>query len=264
MAAELDQLLGRTLLLVAHPDDECITCGGLLQRMTSPVVLYATDGAPQDPYFWNKYGSRETYSRMRQEEARRALAQVGARDVVFLADHEPRLTDQELFENLELAYELLTREVDRIAPDAILTLAYEGGHPDHDSCSLLAYEVGRLRGIPVWESPLYRRRRDELSTQEFVEPNGAEISFEPSSAEIERKRAMCLEYPSQGDFLRVFSLQREMFRPQKKYDYSRPPHEGKLNYELWQWRMTGAQVSRKFEEFQRERADGSLSRVKAG
>jgi hypothetical protein len=116
----------------------------------------------------------------------------------------------------------------------------------------------------VWESPLYRRRRAELSTQEFVEPNGTEIFFEPSSAEIERKRAMCLEYPSQGDFLKVFGLDREIFRPQKKYDYSRPPHEGNLNYELWRWRMTGAQVSEKFKEFQVERANGGLSQVKAG
>jgi LmbE family N-acetylglucosaminyl deacetylase len=253
MAAELKQLLGQTMVLVAHPDDECITCGGLLQRMSEAVVVYATDGSPQDSYFWKKHGSREAYSRLRQEEARRALSQVGVREIVFLADQEPRLIDQELFQNLGLAFELLLGEVHRRKPEALLTLAYEGGHPDHDSCSLLASEIGKTTGLPVWEAPLYRRRRSELSVQEFAEPNGREVLYAPTAEEIERKRKMCLEYPSQGDFLKIFGLEREIFRPQKEYDYSRPPHEGKLNYEQWQWSMTGAQVSERLVEFQRAR-----------
>ena len=250
MAVDLETLLGRTLVLVAHPDDECITCGGLLQRMRDPVVVYATDGAPQDPYFWQKYGSREAYSRMRQEECRHALAQVGVREIVFLANLEPRLVDQELFQNLAAAYELLAHEARQLQPQAILTMAYEGGHPDHDSCSLLAHELGKHLAIPVWEAPLYRRNRTQLSVQEFLEPNGSEAAHSPNPEEIERKRAMCASYPSQGDFLQVFRIEPEIFRPQKQYDYWRPPHEGKLNYELWQWSMTGTQVSAKFEEFQ--------------
>jgi LmbE family N-acetylglucosaminyl deacetylase len=264
MAADLKQLLGRTMVLVAHPDDECITCGGLLQRMSEPVVVYATDGSPQDPYFWKNHGSREVYSRLRQEEARRALARVGVHEVVFLADQEPRLVDQELFQNLGLALELLLSEVKHRKPEAMLTLAYEGGHPDHDSCSLLASEIGKVTEIPVWEAPLYRRRRSELSVQEFVESNGAEIPYVPTAEEIERKRQMCLEYPSQGSFLEVFGLEREIFRPQKQYDYSRPPHEGKLNYELWQWSMTGEQVSERLAEFQEARkASHGLTRMDA-
>lgn len=240
-------------MLVAHPDDECIACGGLLQRMRDPVVVYATDGAPQDPYFWKKHGSREAYSRVRQDECRRALSQVGVHEIVFLADEEPHLIDQGLFQNLAIAFELLDHEARRLQPQAILTMAYEGGHPDHDSCSLLGHELGGELGIPVWEAPLYRRKRNQLLVQEFLEPNGTEMVYQPTSVEIERKRAMCSSYPSQGDFLQVFGVEREIFRPQKKYDYSRPPHEGKLNYELWQWSMTGAQVSQKFADFQRRR-----------
>jgi LmbE family N-acetylglucosaminyl deacetylase len=263
-AAELKQLLGRTLVLVAHPDDECITCGGLLQRMREPVVVYATDGAPRDPYFWKAYGSREAYLRLRQQECRQALAQVGVRDVVFLADREPRLVDQELFQNLAIGFELLLHEVTQQEPKAILTLAYEGGHPDHDSCSLLAREAGQNSGIPVWECPLYRRNRSQLSVQEFVEPNGTEVEYVPAAEDLERKRAMCLSYPSQGDFLRVFGLEREIFRPQKSYDYTRPPHPGKLNYELWQWSMTSKQVSERLAEFQeggKGRSDRGFKRI---
>jgi N-acetylglucosamine malate deacetylase 2 len=253
MAGELEPLLGRTMVLVAHPDDECITCGGLLQHMRDPAVVYATDGAPQDSYFWKKYGSREAYSQMRQEECRRALAEVGVHKVVFLANQEPRLIDQELFRNLAIAFELLSHETTRLQPQAILTLAYEGGHPDHDSCSLLAHELGKATGVPVWECPIYRRDRSQLSVQEFMEPTGTEIVYAPTPKELERKRAMCAAYPSQGDFLQVFGVERETFRPQKDYDYARPPHEGKLNYESWEWSMTGEQVSKKFAEFQKAR-----------
>ena len=256
---DLQLLLGRTLVLVAHPDDECILCGGLLQKMREPVVVYATDGSPQDSYFWNAYGSRAAYSRLRQEEARRALAQVGVTEIVFLSDRDERLIDQELFRNLGATYELLRSEVDRVRPDAILTMAYEGGHPDHDSCSFLAWKLGAEVKIPVWEAPLYRRRKAELSVQEFAEQNGTEHFYEPTGEELIRKRAMCLEYASQGDFLRVFGLERETFRPQAEYDYSRPPHEGPLNYERWQWSMTGREVSESFMAFQSRPESGQRS-----
>jgi len=248
--ADLQELLGRTLVLVAHPDDEGILCGGLLQKMREPVVMYATDGAPRDPYFWKAHGSREMYLRLRQAEARKALTDVGVREVIYLADRDERLVDQELFRNLMTGYELLKDEVARRHPDAILTMAYEGGHPDHDSCSVLGSKIGKEIGLPIWEAPLYRRKRSELSLQEFVHPNGTEIFYEPSSSELERKRTMCLEYRSQGDFLKVFALERETFRPQAGYDYSRPPHEGQLNYERWQWSMTGREVSEAFTRFQ--------------
>lgn len=247
--ADIQVLLGRTLVLVAHPDDECILCGGILQKIRDSVVVYATDGAPQDPYFWSAHDGRDAYSRLRKEEARRALAHVGVSQVVFLADRDERLVDQELFRNLGVAYPLLRDEVGGRQPEAILTLAYEGGHPDHDSCSFLASELSAETGLPIWEAPLYRRRRSELSLQEFVHPNGTEVFYEPTGEELGRKRAMCLEYKSQGDFLRVFRLERETFRPQAAYDYSQPPHEGPLNYEKWEWSMTGRQVSDAFAAF---------------
>ena len=42
---------------------------------------------------------------------------------------------------------------------------------------------------------------------------------------------------------------RQLFRPLAAYDYTRPPHEGLLNYEAWEWPMTGAQVSAAFSDY---------------
>ncbi len=250
--AWIDDLLGRTLVLVAHPDDECIAFGALLQRIQEPLVVFATNGSPADPYFWQKYGSPEAYAELRRQEALNSMRAAGVKDVLFLADMPggESLVDQELFRNLRIAYELLADIVARRMTTAILTLAYEGGHPDHDSCSLLAAQLAHLASLPCWEAPLYHRNADGSCVfQDFLGCADEVADVRPTAAEEERKREMCRSYPSQGDFLQRFDVAREIVRPQVKYDYTRPPHEGKTNYEVWQWRMTAQDVCVAFTDF---------------
>jgi LmbE family N-acetylglucosaminyl deacetylase len=250
--AWMDELLERTLVLVAHPDDECIAFGAVLQRIREPLVVFATNGSPVDPYFWQKHGSREAYAALRRKEALESMHAVGVKDVLFLADM-PRgeaLVDQELFQNLWPAFDLLADIVRRRMTTALLTLAYEGGHPDHDSCSFLAAQLAKLASVPCWEAPLYHRAEDGTGIfQEFVGRSGEEIVVRPTPMEQDRKRAMCLVYRSQGDFLERFDVAKEIVRPQLAYDYTQPPHPGKVNYELWQWKMTAAEVCTAFGEF---------------
>jgi len=254
------ELTGRALVLVAHADDESVGYGALLLRMREAVVVIATDGAPRDEYFWGPFGSRENYRAVRRDEARRAMGMAGVHELVMLADQDPRLEDQRLFLNLVPAYERLKRLVERVRPESIATLAYEGGHPDHDSCSLLGARLGERYGVPVWEAPLYhwghqqQRNGDvggegELRVQEFLYETGCEAELEVGAAELERKRSMCEQYVSQGDFLRTFDACRELVRPQVNYDYNHPPHEGQTNYERWRWWMSAREVSAKFQEF---------------
>ena len=269
------ELTGRVLVLVAHADDESVGYGGLLQKMREAVVVIATDGAPRDEYFWGRYGSREKYAAVRREEARRAMRVAGVRELVLLAEEDGRLEgrrfeDQRLFLNLATAYGLLQKLAERVRPEAIATLAYEGGHPDHDSCSLLGARLGAQLRVPVWEAPLYNRAggESELRLQEFLCENGTEARVEMTAEELERKRAMCAQYASQGALLRDvdsksvdsksvnlrsgelpgFDAGREVVRPQVKYDYGRPPHEGRTNYECWQWWMSAREVSARFAE----------------
>ncbi len=250
--AWIDELLGRTLVLVAHPDDECIAFGSLLQRMREPLVVFATNGSPADPYFWQKHGSREAYAALRRQEARHSLRAVGVKDVLFLADMPggEKLVDQELFRNLWTAYELLADIVARRMITALLTLAYEGGHPDHDSCSFLAAQLARAASIPCWEAPLYHVNPDGSGEfQHFLAPGAEVMDVRPTEAEQQRKREMCLAYSSQGDFLQRFDVAKEIVRPQLARDYTKPPHPGKTNYEVWQWKMTAQEVSKAFADF---------------
>jgi LmbE family N-acetylglucosaminyl deacetylase len=251
------ELTGRVLVLVAHADDESVCYGALMQRMREAVVVIATDSAPRDEYFWGRFGSREAYRAVRRDEARRAMQLAGVRELVLLAEKDSRLEDQRLFLNLAAAYERLERLAERVRPEAIATLAYEGGHPDHDSCSLLGTRLGRQFGVPVWEAPVYSRDNAGAAAacegkprvQQFICETGDEVVVKIGERELEVKLAMCAQYASQGDFLKVFDARRELVRPQVHYDYGRPPHEGPTNYEQWKWWMKAQEVCAKFEEF---------------
>lgn len=245
----IGQLLGRTLVLVAHPDDEAVGCGALLQRMCEPAVVFLTDGSPEDSYFWGRFGSRQHYADVREQEARLALAAVRVTSVEFIRS----VADQQLHQHLEEAFRFVTASIERHHPEALLTLAYEGGHPDHDSCSFLAHHLGTRFSLPVWEMPLYFRHAGGFEAQtEFLQASGMEVSIEPTPDELARKRTMLAGYASQGETLQRFTAAVEHFRPQAGYDYGRPPHEGTLNYEAWGWRISGAEVCASFARF-RER-----------
>lgn len=250
MGDSLQQLFGTTVVLVAHPDDEVIGFGALLQKMKRGIVVFATDGAPRDDYFWKAYGSREEYARIRQQEARDALAVVGA-EPVFLADHvEGGIADQELFQRLPQAVSAFERIVEQLSPNCLATLAYEGGHPDHDAVCFVASVVGKRRKLPVWESPLYHRNSDGSGVvQRFPQSSGKEIEIRVEGEELERKLKMFHTYKSQKLTLDHFRPESEHFRPVADYDFTRRPFPWKLNYELWQWRMTGEEVSAAFASY---------------
>jgi LmbE family N-acetylglucosaminyl deacetylase len=248
--ASFDVLLGTTVIVVAHPDDEVIGFGALMQQMRRPVVVFATDGAPHDPYFWKDYGSREAYAEVRRQEARAALAIAGA-EPVFLSDRvSGGIADQELFRRLSQAAEAYARVVDEIRPHALLTLSYEGGHPDHDSACFLSTLIGRQMEIPVWESPLYHRDPDGKGVvQKFHQRSGEEVEIKVEEDAIRKKLEMFHTYKSQKLVLDGFRPEVERFRPLANYDFTKRPMSWKLNYEFWQWKMSGDEVAQAFADY---------------
>jgi LmbE family N-acetylglucosaminyl deacetylase len=243
-------LQGTAVLLVAHPDDEVIAFGALLQKMKEAFVVFATDGAPRDDSFWQQYESRETYIQVRRQEACEALNIVDAHPV-FLWERVPGgLADQELFKHLPAAIQAFEQVIAETNPDCLLTLAYEGGHPDHDAVCFMAWAAGRRMKLPVWESPLYHRYPDgSRAVQMFPTKTGEEIELKVEGAVLEKKLQMFHTYKSQQLVLDGFRPEIEQFRPMMDYDFTTRPLPWKLNYEQWQWKMTGEDVAEAFASY---------------
>ena len=62
---------------------------------------------------------------------------------------------------------------------------------------------------------------------------------ELSEAERELKRKMIAAHVTQQATIGGFQVDSESFRLTRAYDFTRPPHDGALHYEHYDWGMTG-------------------------
>ncbi|MBV9182652.1 MAG: PIG-L family deacetylase [Acidobacteriaceae bacterium] len=234
----------RLALLAAHPDDETIGATRLLAQLSLPLVIFLTDGAPRHTRFWSPQapGSREEYAALRREEAERALAHagIGSQQIVFLGG-----VDQEVIFEIGRLTACLVETLQAQETEAVLTHAYEGGHPDHDAAALMAnLAVSRLPQAArpeLFEMTSYHARDGRCVSGEFLPAQQVdEICLELSAQEQQRKRRMMDEYGSQRLVLENFPIRSERIRRAPTYDFSRPPHPGKLWYECMGWPLAGA------------------------
>jgi LmbE family N-acetylglucosaminyl deacetylase len=232
----------RVAVLAAHPDDEAIGASVLLARCESPLVIFLTDGAPHDSRLWppDFKGSRIEYAELRRREARRALSWAGVspEQVCWLG-----AADQDaIFSASELAARL-SQVLEQASLAVLVSHPYEGGHPDHDTAALIAQLVRvrlRRRNPPaLLEMTSYHARHGRCVNGEFLNPSPAETRFQLSEADRERKQKMFEAYVSQHLILESFGTTEERWRQAPEYDFSRPPHDGKLWYECLGWPMTG-------------------------
>ncbi len=76
---------------------------------------------------------------------------------------------------------------------------------------------------------------------DFLPAEDCETVTAPLSDEERRFKARLFEcYHTQQGVLRAFALGFERFRRAPVYDFTRPPHAGRLYYENFNWGMTGA------------------------
>ncbi len=111
----------------------------------------------------------------------------------------------------------------------------------HTACRLLA-----TRGAPVpavVEMTSYHLRDGAMATGTFLPAtHGGErgvltrVLSEPERA-LKRRLMGC--YATQERVLRRFPIEVERVRRAPAYDFERPPHDGTLFYECFDWGMTG-------------------------
>lgn len=252
---------GPVLLVAAHPDDETIGAGGILPELGGVTVLHLTDGAPRDRRWWGSPGfaAREDYARARGEELRAALALAG---IVGERARGLGLADQEASAELSRLAREIAATVRDLRPAVVLTHPYEGGHPDHDAAAFAVHAACRMierggeRAPAIVESPSYHARGEGIATGEFLPgdtgPGAGAETVELDEEQRARKARMLACFATQRETLAQFGGgERERFRLAPRYDFTRAPHEGVLNYERFEWGVTGPEW--------RERARAALA-----
>ncbi len=245
----------RILLLAPHPDDEVVGACTAIRRAraqgASVQAAFLTTGlpAPDRLWPWNRKRHAAMLSR-RREEAGRVAGELQLETYSFSTSASRTAKDR-----LAGYWKLIDLLLTKLRSDAIWVPAYEGGHPDHDAANFVA---GQFRErAAVWEFSEYNFSGGKVRSNEFVTETGDEIEIRLTEDEKQFKRRMLRLYASERTNLRHIHCDREVFRPLAAYDYAKPPHEGKLFYQRFQWvpfhprvnHVRPDQVLRAFREF---------------
>jgi LmbE family N-acetylglucosaminyl deacetylase len=238
----------RTLVIAAHPDDETIGAGALISSRSRHIqVVHATEGSPANPSdaLAAGFSTGEDYATARKLETERALALARLPKTAILNLH---FTDQQVCWCIEELSHLLLTLFEQYEPECVLTHSYEGGHPDHDSVALACHIARDLhaasrtdRKIELQEFTGYHASNGGMKTYDFLPHEGERVQMHRLAAEErELKIRMLREFTTQAKTLAPFmSPEFENFRRVPSYDFCRPPHEGKLFYENFDWGVDG-------------------------
>jgi LmbE family N-acetylglucosaminyl deacetylase len=226
-------LAERILLLVPHPDDEIVGCCAAIGRARAAgsgvYAVYLTNGVPAREVLWpwDRASHDERVAR-RWREAEQAASHLG---IVEAARQD--IPTRMLKSHLRQAAALVGRLLDRLRPHVLWAPAYEGGHQDHDVASFLASLMGER--TPVWEFSEYNYAGGTVQANEFIATAGTEQILTLTPQEAAYKHQALSIYASEHGNLRHIATHQEAFRPLTHYDYARPPHEGRLFYQRFQW-----------------------------
>lgn len=239
----------RVLFVFAHPDDESVGLGGTLNQFQDPWFACLTDGAPRDPDYARAAdcSSSIIYARQRRRELAIALALAGHDSERLIA---LGFADQELAHSLEGLTQSVQVLLQRVRPDYVITHPYEGGHPDHDAAAFAVHTAVAVRADhapapAILETTSYHARGRDLVWGEFLPDTGeTPLTIELTSAQRAHKRRLLSVHASQAAMLCDVPLDHERLRVAPRYDFSQPPHNGRLFYENFDWGITGEQWRR--------------------
>ena len=223
------------LFVFAHQDDEIATATRILHLLRTGWTVscvFLTDGE-----------GRNAKSALRDEESRKVLARLGVDlNRVHFPGSRERVPDGRLFEHLDRALALLEGAAPE-TPDEVWTIAYEGGHQDHDAAHLISVAYASARGVPCFEMPLYHGyklpgpffntlaplgKRSEWVGRKIALSEGFRIALLSRFYASQRKTWLGLLPEA---LLRLALGRREWTRPAELAKLHEKPHDGKLFYE---------------------------------
>jgi LmbE family N-acetylglucosaminyl deacetylase len=234
----------RCSVIVAHPADEVVGAGCLISKLVDVTVLHVTDGAPRDMQDAKAAGfeKRSEYAQARREECLAALAIAHVPDDRVVEFAVPDHCAAHCLVDLTKKIATFLQQSEA---DIVVTHPYEGAHPDHDATAFATHAALRLmkeNGLkpPVlFEMALHPSTDFKAKVAEFLPGSERETTtllLDEQSQKLKQQMLACFE--TQRHSLEVSPLGPEKFRQPWTYDFTVPPHDGKLHYENFDWAPT--------------------------
>lgn len=130
-----------------HCDDEFFIYPLLRSLSYSETIfVYLTSGSIY----------KDGLSQIRMNESTKFLLAQGfsAENILFLGE-QLEIEDGQLWKNLSGALEELERVIEKHKPDNLVSVAYEGGHHDHDACFALGFILSKKLGLNIYDYSTY-------------------------------------------------------------------------------------------------------------
>lgn len=231
----------RCAVIVAHPADEVVGAGCLISKLVDVTVLHVTDGAPCDMKYAEAAGfkDRSEYAKARRQECISALAIANVPEN-RVVDFE--VTDQCASKYLPDLTKRIINFLQQSGADIVLTHPYEGAHPDHDATAFATHTALRLmkeNGLKppaLFEMALRPSEDFKAKVPEFLpgpERETTTLLLDERAMKLKRRMFDCFE--TQRESLAISPFGPEKFRQPSSYDFTTPPHSGKLYYENFLW-----------------------------
>lgn len=258
------EAMPRAMVVVAHADDETIALGGRMGRFHEAHFIHVTDGAPRNEQDSRAHGFSELgeYKEARVQELRRMFAKAGLDRV---SHSSLGFRDQEATLNLVEITRHVLKHIGHHEPEVIFSHPYEGGHPDHDACAFAVHhavglhrEQGGARPL-ILEAPFYNLGPKVPGSGGFLDVamTMPEVVYELSPEERRRKHALIACFTTQKETLKGFHDSTERYRIAPMYDFTRPPHAGKVLYDHYPWGMTSDRFCELAEEAEQRLRKGN-------
>ncbi len=139
----------RVLVIFAHADDEAVSCGGFLHRVSRRgcvvTLVILTKGERGTPNATLDVSLKD----IRTKEAQAVTAILGISRLI-----QDDLGDRELHAKKQELWKFIDALIEQEKPDLLITHDLAGfyGHPDHIACSEIITELKKTRfqEIPLW------------------------------------------------------------------------------------------------------------------
>ena len=257
----------RAMIVFAHPDDETIAMGARMGRFQEAHFVHVTDGAPRNEEDSRAHGfaTLADYRQAREQELMQMFAVAGLSRVSHNSLNVP---DQEASLQLSEITREIAQHITHHEPEVIFTHPFEGGHPDHDACAFAVHHAVAMHdpsksSAPVIvEAPFYHAGSQgfEAGTFSRSDQSTPEVVYDLSPAERERKHALIACFVTQKETLKGFHDATERYRIAPKYDFTRPPHAGKVLYDHYPWGMTSERFCELAQEAEAELHQGAAGK----